>query len=164
MPLLHFAANKDFTAENIIFLMRVREWRQAWVSAPRDPSTGDVTSHARNLLFRLAVEIYMVCVLDTISEFPINIDHSVRSQLDLLFEPAVPEAKKRVSSDTDGSNPFDIEMNYTSNTHIDEEVKRIALTREESDDSLKKSTTVAVYSVPPTFAPCTTLGSNTFPS
>ncbi|KAF7193423.1 hypothetical protein HII31_05203 [Pseudocercospora fuligena] len=150
MPLLHFAANKDFTAENIIFLMRVREWRQAWTSAPRDPSTGDVTSHARNLLFRLAVEIYMVCVLDTISEFPINIDHSVRLQLDLLFEPAVPEAKKRVSSDTDGSNPFDIEMNYTSNTHIDEEVKRIALTREESDDSLKKATTVAVYSVPPT--------------
>lgn len=132
LPLLHFAASKDFTAENIIFLMRVREWRQAWAAAPRNPATKQITEHARSLLFRLAVEIYMICILDTISEFPINIEHSIRSQLDLLFEPAVPEAKKRVSAESD-SSPFDIEMHGTPNAPLQAEVKRIALVTEESN-------------------------------
>lgn len=133
LPLLHFAASKDFTAENIIFLMRVREWRQAWATAPRDPVDGELTENARNTLFRLAVEIYMVCVLDTISDFPININASIRTKLDQIFEHAVPEGKKRISSDS-GSSMFDGNTNsYLS--QLDSEVKRVTLVREKSDNS-----------------------------
>ena len=77
LPLLHFAASKDFTAENIIFLMRVREWRQAYASAPRLLNTTALTADAQELLFRMGVDIYTTCVSDTDSEFPINIDHHI---------------------------------------------------------------------------------------
>ncbi|KAK4613617.1 hypothetical protein CLAFUW4_09658 [Fulvia fulva] len=134
LPLLHFAANKDFTAENIIFLMRVKEWRQAWASAPRQPGSRSVTEESRAMLFRLAVEIYMTCVLDTISEFPINIEGPVRTKLDFLFDSAVPDGKKRTSAESDAS-PFGFEMDDPKNGPIATEVKRIALVREGSADS-----------------------------
>lgn len=134
MPLLHFAASKDFTAENIIFLMRVKEWRQAWATAPRKPGTDVLTEAARSLLFRLAVEIYMTCVVDTISDFPINIEATVRYSLDTFFEHAVPEGKKRLSSNNDASL-FDIAIDHNGDEAINSEVKRIALVSQKSGDS-----------------------------
>ncbi|EME42507.1 hypothetical protein DOTSEDRAFT_175624 [Dothistroma septosporum NZE10] len=134
LPLLHFAANKDFTAENIIFLMRVKEWRQAWSSAPRQLSTRDITEESRAMLFRLAVEIYMTCVLDTISDFPINIEGPIRAKLDFLFESAVPDGKKRTSAESEAS-PFGFEVEDPKTDPIQVEVKRIALVRETSADS-----------------------------
>ena len=134
LPLLHFAANKDFTAENIIFLMRVKEWRQAWASAPRQLGTRGITEESRAMLFRLAVEIYMTCVLDTISDFPINIEGPIRAKLDFLFESAVPDDKKRTSAESEAS-PFGFEMEDPRNGSVQAEVKRIALVREGSADS-----------------------------
>ncbi|KXT07592.1 hypothetical protein AC578_10215 [Pseudocercospora eumusae] len=148
MPLLHFAATKDFTAENIIFLLRLQEWRQAWTSAPRDPSTAKITSHARNLLFQLAVHIYMLCVLDTISEFPINIDHAIRKPLDSLFEPAIPEPilNKKKRNHISNTNPFDVELisSPSSYTTIDEEVKMKHLARMKPSDENENSN-IAVF-------------------
>lgn len=133
LPLLHFAASKDFTAENIIFLMRVKEWRQTWAAAPRVPGKQDLTSEALTLLFRLAVDIYITCVDATTSEFPINIECSIRTKLDDLFAPAVPEQKKRLSADSTERSPFDDFQPGTA--PVDAEVRRIALVREKSDDS-----------------------------
>ncbi|KAM0719423.1 hypothetical protein Q7P37_005328 [Cladosporium fusiforme] len=88
-PLLHYAAKQDFTAENIIFLTQVRDWRQTWNSAPRNPSTDMVTEDAQVRLFRMAVEIFATSVDEKTADFPINIDSHMRKSLACIFSPAV---------------------------------------------------------------------------
>lgn len=136
LPLLHFAAHKDFTAENIIFLMRVLEWRQAYATAPRVPSDDTPTPHAKNLLFRMALDIYMTCVNDNTSDFPINIDHSIRVALDDLFGPAIP-GNKRTSAESASHNQWDIDMHDFGKGAVQFEVQRITLSRETSDDTVQ---------------------------
>lgn len=147
LPLLHFAAHKDFTAENIIFLMRVREWRQAYATAPRLMNNINLTPEAQNLMFRMAVDIYTTCVLDTTSEFPINIDHSIRTALDAIFGPAIPGIKQRTSGESDNRSPWDIDMNELEKAPIQAEVQRITLSREASDDSVQNLWSSKIKSV-----------------
>ena len=97
-PLLFFAAKQDFTAENIIFLIQVMRWRAAWITAPRERSTGEVTEHARAQLFRMAVNIYMANLYEQTAEFPINVEGAIRKTLDNIFAPAVPGGKRLDSS------------------------------------------------------------------
>lgn len=88
-PLLHYAATKDFTAENIVFLTQVRDWRQAWKFAPRNPSTGLVTEDAQVRLFLMAIEIFATCVDEKTADFPLNIEGHMRKKLARIFSPAV---------------------------------------------------------------------------
>jgi hypothetical protein len=88
-PLLQYAARQDFTAENIVFLMQVRDWRQAWQSAPKNPSTGLVTEDAQIRLFRMAIEIFATSVDDKTADFPINIDGHMRKTLHAILGPTV---------------------------------------------------------------------------
>lgn len=88
-PLLHYAAKKDFTAENIVFLTSVRDWRQAWASAPRNPDTGTVTEDAQVRLFKMAVEIFAESVDEKTADFPINIEGHMRKELARIFSPDV---------------------------------------------------------------------------
>ena len=90
-PLLRFAATKDFTAENVLFLMQVRRWKEAFAFAPRLNRT--VTESARSHLFNLAVQIYISRVNDRTTDFPINIESKVRNDLDAIFGPAVPTGR-----------------------------------------------------------------------
>ena len=43
-PLLHYAATRDFTAENIVFLLQVRRWRAAWVVASGYAGSGSINA------------------------------------------------------------------------------------------------------------------------
>ena len=88
-PLLQYAARQDFTAENIVFLTQVRDWRQAWESAPKNPSTGLVTEDAQIRLFRMAIDIFSTSVDEKTSDFPINIDGYMRKELAAVLGPAV---------------------------------------------------------------------------
>lgn len=88
-PLLQYAARKDFTAENIVFLTQVRDWRQAWQSAPRNPSTGSVTEDAQIRLFRMAIDIYASSVDEKTADFPINISGHIRRDLSAVLGPNV---------------------------------------------------------------------------
>lgn len=98
VPLLRFAATQDFSAENILFLMNLRRWRKAWMSAPRDiDSRSGVTSDALVHLFNLAVEIYISSVHLQTNDFPINIESHIRTALDNIFEAAVPEGRRSTS-------------------------------------------------------------------
>jgi hypothetical protein len=87
-PLLQYAARKDFTAENIVFLTQVRDWRQFWQSAPRNPSTGLVTEDAQVRLFRMAIEIFATSVDEKTADFPINIEGYVRRELAAVLGPS----------------------------------------------------------------------------
>lgn len=105
-PLLHFAATKDFTAENIVFLTEIRCWREAWKAAPKDLNTGEVTEDARTRLFQMAVEIFITSVYEKTAEFPINIEGHINKELTALFGPAVPEGQ-RISGESGRVRPAD---------------------------------------------------------
>lgn len=86
-PLLHFAATREFTGENIVFLMQVRDWRAAWNRAVRD--FGTVTGQVKYRLFNIGVEIFATSVYTKTAEFPVNVEGKIRSSLEAVFGLAV---------------------------------------------------------------------------
>lgn len=93
-PLLQFAATQDFTAENIVFLMHVRQWHTEWdrinSSSSSDPKINEAD---QKRLFYIALEIYMTSVCESTAEFPINIEGAVRKPFDDLFGSFVEKVK-----------------------------------------------------------------------
>ena len=87
-PLLHFAATKDFTAENILFLLAVRDWKAKWAQLRAIP-TADLKPETKRRLWVEAVEIYAYAVSERYAEFPVNIEGSLRKTLDQMFAAAV---------------------------------------------------------------------------
>lgn len=92
--LLHFAATRDFTAENIIFLIAVRDWKEK------------CKTHGCGAMFEQAVEIYAHSVSEKMAEFPINIEGVIRSRLDTLFAPAVSNVRARQRDPYNEVTPF----------------------------------------------------------
>lgn len=86
--LLRFAAAKEFSGENVIFLNYVRDWKASWTkiseSKPEYDWNHDPQYH-RLHLFKIAVEIYAVCVDLKTAEFPINIESRIYSHLTEVF-------------------------------------------------------------------------------
>lgn len=76
-PLLHFAATRDFTGENIVFLLQLRQWHTAW-----NQLRG---SEDRRHLFHLATDIFNNTINPKTAEFPINISSSERKKLEYLL-------------------------------------------------------------------------------
>lgn len=101
VPLLEFAATRDFTAENVVFLIHVMRWRDAWKTAPREASTGLVTESAKSKLFRLAVDIYTEDLCCQTADFPVNVESAIRRTLDDFFSGAIPDKKGLNSNDWD---------------------------------------------------------------
>ena len=93
IPLLHFAAFQEFTGENIVFLMQVRDWRDVWKQAQQ--GLGSISGQIKQELFSTAVSIYTTRIHDT-ANFPINIEGKIRSQLDSIFGPAVGDLGKNL--------------------------------------------------------------------
>ena len=120
IPLLQFAATKDFTGENIVFLIQVRDWHTAWSRAPR--YVNEITAKAKAQLFTRAVEIYASSIHHKTAEFPINIEHKVRTDLAAIFGPAVADLKP-ISSDNvvDPFNDTDIGMTKSVRMTIERE-------------------------------------------
>ncbi|KAB2111617.1 hypothetical protein AG0111_0g1258 [Alternaria gaisen] len=125
MPLLQFAALKDFSGENVSFLTHVSDWRLYWFS-PKS----SIADHRRKQ-FLAATRIYAHFISLEFSEFPINISSKEMKRLHIVFERT---AKllfgRRLSSDSSSSSeatPFDNVMpddasdspiNDKSNAHI----------------------------------------------
>ncbi|KOS44306.1 hypothetical protein ACN38_g4753 [Penicillium nordicum] len=86
--LLRFAAAKEFSGENILFLNYVRDWKAAWEkigeSSPEYDWNCDPQSH-RLHFFKIALEIYVFCVDMNLAEFPINIESRIYSDLLEMF-------------------------------------------------------------------------------
>ncbi|KNG86218.1 integral membrane protein [Aspergillus nomiae NRRL 13137] len=101
--LLHFAAAKEFSGENIIFLNYVRDWKASWArinaSNPEYDWTRDPQYH-RLHFFKIAVEIYSACVNLKTAEFPINVESRIYSDLTAMFGDAVQCSGRRVSRGT----------------------------------------------------------------
>ncbi len=65
-PLLEFAALKDFSGENVSFLLQVAQWKRGWAVAKDE-------SQRMQEQFIRAVQIYSHFISLEFSEFPINI-------------------------------------------------------------------------------------------
>ena len=127
IPLLQFAATKDFTGENIVFLIHVRDWHYAWNHAPR--YSNELTAKAKAHLFNRAVDIYASSIHHKTAEFPINIEHKVRADLDAVFGAAVADMKPRFSDNVvDPFNDKAIELDSSKSF-------RKTIEREYSSDS-----------------------------
>ena len=86
--LLEFAATKEFTGENIIFLNQVRDWKRLWEEAAA--ATGALSIEARATLYVKAAELFFnnVCLLT--AQFPVNIESKVYVNLEQLFKQEAP--------------------------------------------------------------------------
>lgn len=98
--LLRFAAAKEFSGENVIFLNYVRDWKASWAETsqmkPEYDWNHDPQYH-RLHLFKIAVEIYAVCVDLQTAEFPINIESQIYSHLTKMFDEAAQSIGQSVS-------------------------------------------------------------------
>jgi hypothetical protein len=91
--LLMFSALRDFSGENISFLIHVRDWKNNWASNTfkggvlrRQPSTGTHDEALIRRQFQQAVGIYASFVSLKYSEFPINISSIHLKDLENAFE------------------------------------------------------------------------------
>lgn len=86
--LLEFAATKQFTGENIVFLTRVRAWKERWnqaalVNTPMPTKT-------RTKLYEAAKEIFDRNISLYTSQFPVNLESRFYQDLDRIFGSNLP--------------------------------------------------------------------------
>lgn len=81
--LLEFAATKQFTGENIVFLTRVRAWKEQWVRAASVKNP--MTLEAKSRLYEAGKEIFDRNVSLHTSQFPINLESKVYQELESIF-------------------------------------------------------------------------------
>lgn len=113
--LLMFSALRDFSGENISFLIHVRDWKANWTSQSQKlRKQGTTKAHDAALIrsqFQQAVGIYASFVSLKYSDFPINISSTHLKDIEAIFEQyaALVCAKPAANAAT----PFD---NYWSST------------------------------------------------
>lgn len=81
--LLEFAATKQFTGENIVFLTRVRAWKERWNRAAV-PNTV-MPSKIKTKLYEAGREIYDRNISLHTAQFPINLESRIYRDLELIF-------------------------------------------------------------------------------
>lgn len=82
-----FAAEKDFSGENIIFLKRIENWKDRWNSASAHSPNGQLPANVAQSLFDTAQQIFHDCISYETSPFPVNIDESIYLDLAKMFAP-----------------------------------------------------------------------------
>ncbi|CUS10870.1 unnamed protein product [Tuber aestivum] len=98
-----FAATKDFTGENIIFLRQVMSWKEKWRSEVNSGGC-EIPPPVLRTLYNAAVEIFQTLVHRETSHFPLNLDDDIYLPLDQIFgrsDPGLPP-----DSSTDCFNTF----------------------------------------------------------
>ncbi|KAF1927138.1 uncharacterized protein M421DRAFT_182368 [Didymella exigua CBS 183.55] len=78
-PLIVWAATREFTAENAIFLREVRNWRKKWSSLKV------VSTSQRRQMYNEASLIYFTLINPFTAETPINIEYKIFKVLQNLF-------------------------------------------------------------------------------
>ena len=105
--LLDFAVHKEFTGENITFLVFVRQWKAAWSAVlrkyPDYDWERDPFGH-RSQLFKVAVEMYADLVEVKTARFPINIESFILLGLRRVFGDAAKALNRPLSANV--ATPF----------------------------------------------------------
>ncbi len=109
-PLLNFAARKDYTAENILFLQAVNALKTKWNKA-RD-GRGNISVACRSELFNMAIEIYAKYICPRLSDMPINISGPMRVAIEKVLGPATKDLQRNASEDV--VTPFASEDSFNT--------------------------------------------------
>lgn len=81
-PLLQWAARREFTAENIVFLKAIRDFKRKW----RAVANTDINNDDLRLeLFEDAAYIYFSCVDHVTAAFNINVESKIYIGLKQIF-------------------------------------------------------------------------------
>lgn len=105
--LLHFAATKEFTGENIIFLTQVRDWKESWAVAGGE--IGVMTMDTKRKLYNNAAAIFFNTVCLQTAQFPINIEGKIYSVLEHLFQSKnIPAPKVSATPFADDATGFEL--------------------------------------------------------
>ncbi|KAH9864282.1 hypothetical protein J1614_010216 [Plenodomus biglobosus] len=133
LPLLRFASTKDFSGENVSFLINLGDWRRYWFSSelPKD--------QRQHEQFIAATRVYAHFVSDY-AEFPINISSREKKRLQNVFESACNLLHRRkdgsiASATSDNATPFDDilptdpKSSFSSTTELQSHVRLDALGR-----------------------------------
>jgi hypothetical protein len=118
--LLRFAAAKEFSGENIIFLNYVRDWKAAWAKISESKPDYDWnrdSQYHRLHFFKIAVEIYAACVDLRTAEFPINIESQIYSDLTEMFSEAAQFIGQSVSRGTETRTYRNVPESYMAPSH-----------------------------------------------
>lgn len=117
-PLQEFSALKDFSGENVAFLMRVRDWKLAHnVSTAKVLAGGSSSSEDEKSpitptkvttreMFEGALHIYLDFISGTCAEFQINLSSQDFRKLESVFEDAARLVINEESSVYDPATPF----------------------------------------------------------
>jgi len=81
-PLLRWAAHTEFTAENVVFLREVRDFKKKWTDISRH---GPLSEDQRREQYEDAALIYFTLVNPLTAKFNINIDHRTYLALKEVF-------------------------------------------------------------------------------
>ena len=84
-PLLVFASTRQFTGENIVFLIQVRDFKRSWAQAVKQ--FGNIPADTRLNLFNRALSIYVDLVDEVSADIEINIEGGIRRELIDVFGP-----------------------------------------------------------------------------
>jgi hypothetical protein len=83
-PLLRWAAEKEFTAENIIFLRAVRDYKRKWFMTLK--RNGSLSPDAQRERYEDAALVWFKLVNPRTAKFNINIDYKTLKELEGHFE------------------------------------------------------------------------------
>lgn len=87
-PLRQFSALRDFSGENIAFLMSVAEWKCLPDNARIGPGDADILPDVRREKFTRGLRIYHDFVSPRWAEFPLNISSAERRGAEIVFDDA----------------------------------------------------------------------------
>jgi hypothetical protein len=84
-PLFHFAATKDFTAENIQFIREVQDFKNRWQAFGASTSDKSLSPTENRAMFEDAARIYFELVCASTSACYINVDSKIYANLEQMF-------------------------------------------------------------------------------
>jgi len=86
IPLLEFSALREFSGENIAFLISISQWKNSMPAAVRNGTADGNSKDAIRDCFNHALHIYAEFISVHHAEFPVNISHQNLRKLEGIFE------------------------------------------------------------------------------
>lgn len=139
-PLRLFSSLRDFSGENIVFLISVRQWKNMWPTISTSSRASDqLEGPSRRELYKRAVHIYANFVSPQYADFPVNLAWTDIRWLDSFFREAARilygDSRKTSLSDI---TPFSDSTGRTSDTIAPSDLEQFSErpTARESDVNL----------------------------
>lgn len=86
--LLEFAATKQFTGENIVFLARVRAWKERWNRATSAKTL--MSFESKSKLYEAGKDIFDRNISLHTAQFPVNLESKIYRSLEAIFGSNLP--------------------------------------------------------------------------